>query len=66
MNNNTEIEVKGCNVCPFRISGNDGYECYHPNEETIKEELIWYSADDYSPQWCPLKQSSLTISIKKD
>jgi len=66
MDNNKYIEVTWCDDCVFRVSDGWSSACYHPNEATNMNEVEYYRGENYSPEWCPLKISSLHISIKKD
>lgn len=65
-----KIEITGCENCPmFEFDWADRYdECRYPTTfppevRQIPDGLV----DDtplFSPEWCPLKKQSLTISIK--
>lgn len=69
MNSNQSIEVTGCEDCPLvnKLTGSSEWfwYCGHPGEKG-DTDLIVGVTDPETPNWCPLKKSSLTISIKKD
>lgn len=67
MNNNTELEITGCQDCVFSQRQPSGrFQCVHPFK-TGNAYIFW--SEDHetlaTPFDCPLKQSSLTISIKQ-
>jgi hypothetical protein len=55
---NKEMQVTGCSDCPFRDweTGN----CSHPSILPYQ-----YANLNVTPDWCPLKKESITISIKQ-
>lgn len=69
MNNNKLIEVSGCDNCPgCSYTDRAGFECiFSKMDELGQIESIEENgfAEPITPTWCPLKKSSLTISIKQ-
>lgn len=56
------VEVDGCDVCPMRYMDKDGNEgCNHPNT-IFKDEVYWVNRHLFKQ--CPLKQKSITVSLK--
>jgi hypothetical protein len=72
-----ESKVTGCPDCPFKNYDElrMEYECYHP--KSCGEHNGWSSRINYTglcdgyeklitPEWCPLKKESITITLIKD
>jgi len=72
MDNNKSLEIPGCSECPCcdMLDMVSGYSCNLKKKDdngkylTIEEGRK--TGMPITPYWCPLKQSSITISIKKD
>ncbi len=65
--NKSTIEITGCETCPCcdALDMSSGYKCKLVDEQEfgyIKENK-WFMPD--TPNWCPLKLSDITLSLKK-
>lgn len=64
-----EIKVKDCNNCPFRSMG--GWEGEYsvctifPTEKKIPQDKPLFGNIKKSPEWCPLKETDITITLRE-
>ena len=56
-----QIEVTGCIDCPMGTSTGKDWWCLMQERPLPKNSLH----DPVTPDWCPLKENSITISIKQ-
>lgn len=63
------MSVEGCAGCPLFV---DDYadrwdECNHPDIQKLNHnmpiDITLSEKEGYSPNWCPLKQESLTLTF---
>lgn len=66
----SDLAVDGCFNCPMAWFG--GYvrrnDCLHPALDQKKyhsQEDSFFELETGFPEWCPLKQESITITLKK-
>jgi len=64
MNSNQSIQVEGCRSCYLLYSGEDIVFCRIEPTASIMHDDI--RDPKFIPDECPLHQSPITISIKKD
>ncbi len=62
--NPSEREVTGCGDCPFSGFLYHGtiWQCLHPYG--YHKDIAAFDEELITPEWCPLKQSPITISLK--
>ena len=65
-----KMVVKGCIDCPMNSNDREyGSACQHPSiidKDRLGKPLDYdENFNDITPDWCPLKKQSITISIEK-